>query len=63
MDRTKTRLSRLEQQRDGSYLEATPAERLQLVWPLTLEATSFFGGDDAQRRLQRDVTKLGRRGR
>lgn len=42
---------------------ATPAERLMMVWPLTIEAWAMQGVDIAQSRLQRHVVHFERRGR
>ena len=42
---------------------ATPAERLLMVWPLTIEAWAMQGEDIAQSRLPRHVVHLERRGR
>ncbi len=43
---------------DGGYMAGTAAERLSQVWELTHEAWSFFRGNDAEQRLQRDVAVL-----
>lgn len=42
---------------------ANPAERLMMVWPLTIEAWAMQGVDIAQSRLQRHVVHIERRGR
>ena len=42
---------------------ATPAARLMMVWPLTIEAWAMRGVDIAQSRLQRHVVHIERRGR
>jgi hypothetical protein len=41
---------------------ATPAERLMMVWPLTIEAWAMQGVDIAQSRLSRHVVHVERRG-
>lgn len=41
----------------------TPAERLMMVWPLTIEAWAMQGVDIAQSRLPRHVVHVERRGR
>lgn len=41
---------------------ATPAERLLMVWPLTIEAWAMQGVDIAQSRLLRHVVHVERRG-
>jgi len=43
------------------FVPVSAADRLSLVWPLTAEATSLSKRHNAERRLQRDVTVLGRR--
>jgi hypothetical protein len=43
---------------DDSFVEATPAERVGFVWELTKEMWSLRNRQDAERRLQRDVTNL-----
>ena len=47
----------MHRQPDG-FLPGTPAERIALVWSLTLEATSLSKRYDAKRRLQRHVTSV-----
>ena len=41
----------------------TPAERMLMVWPLTIEAWAMQGVDIAQSRLPRHVVHVERRGR
>jgi hypothetical protein len=48
---------------DGGYMPGTAEERVSQVWELTREAWSFFRGGDAERRLQRDVAVIIRRGK
>ena len=43
---------------DDSFVDATPAERVGVVWELTRELWSLGGRQDAERRLQRDVGRL-----
>ena len=45
------------------YATMTPAERIQLVWPITVSAWAFSGKPYDESRLRRDVECLGRRGR
>lgn len=47
----------------NDYVHGTPQSRLALVWPLTREVTSLSKHHHAERRLQRDVAVLSRRGR
>jgi hypothetical protein len=43
---------------DDSFVDATPAERIGMVWELTRELWSLGGRQDAEQRLQRDVGNL-----
>ena len=44
-----------------SFVPGTPAERIAMVWPLTVEAASLSKRYDVEQRLQRHVTVLSRR--
>jgi len=61
MDRTCTAIRRMTDNWNEDYVPGKPEERLQLVWPLTQEIVSLSTKYDAERRLQRHVTFLGRR--
>jgi hypothetical protein len=55
----------LDQESDrGVILDATPAERLAMVWPITESCWAFVPrvGEDAKREFQRHVDRI-RRGR
>jgi len=54
---------RLEDHQDDDYVPGTPAERLAMVWPLTREVLSLSKSYDVERRLQRHITRVIRRGR
>jgi hypothetical protein len=41
----------------------TPAQRVAMVWPLTVEAWTFKDGRFDESRLRRDVVRVVRRGR
>ena len=59
-----TRLSRLGDPPDESFVDGlTPAERMELVWPLTLQAWSFMQGTEGEPRLQRHAVRVVRRAR
>ena len=47
---------------DDGYIEADRAELLAMVWEITKDAWVFVRGSDVERRLQRDVGNLVRRG-
>ena len=56
MDRTIVKRSTLDEQGvDSGVSEATPVERLMMVWPLTLTAWAFKEPNVVQPRLQRHV--------
>ena len=62
MDRSVTKLTTLDQQGlDSGVPNATPAERLLMVWPLTLTAWAFKEPNVVQPRLQRHVARVIRR--
>ncbi len=57
------RISRLKDQGNETDLRSTTAaDRLAMIWPLTLEAWAFKGERVAKSRLQRHVVHLDRRG-
>ena len=45
------------------YAAMTPAERIELVWPLTVSAWAFSGRPCDESRLRRDVEAFGHRKR
>jgi len=57
LDRNKTILKRQTKQ-DDCFVNASFQERISFVWDLTAELWSLKGDRDAERRLQRHVTKL-----
>jgi len=61
MNRKYTAIYRMTEQRNDDYVPGTPEERIGLVWPLTREIASLSVKHDAERRLQRHVTRLVRR--
>ena len=61
MNRTHTALYRISDRRDDDFVPGTSAERISLVWPLTREIVSLSKMHDAERRLQRHITRLVRR--
>jgi hypothetical protein len=46
----------------SEYLQMTPVERINLVWPLTLDAWAFKEGKRIEPRLQRHIVRVVRRG-
>lgn len=57
LQRDKARLRKLTDE-DDDFVDASPAERLGMVWELTAEVWSLRGQDCAQQRLQRDIASL-----
>jgi hypothetical protein len=58
MDRSVAKVTTLDQQgRDAGVPNATPTERLLMVWPLTLTAWAFKEPNVVQPRLQRHVVR------
>jgi len=54
------KLTLAEDNDDGLVLDATPAERLQMVWPLTCDCWGFLPDSDAQLEFQRHVEHVQR---
>ena len=61
MNRNHTAIYRITDHRNDDYVPGTPEDRLNLVWPLTREIASLSVKHNAERRLQRHVTRLIRR--
>ena len=59
LDRSKFTIKSLNSD-DDDFVQATPAERVSMVWPLTSEIWEIYKPGYAQRRLQRNVTALNR---
>jgi hypothetical protein len=58
----KVRLTRLsEQGKEDDLRMSTPAERLAMVWPLTLDAWLFKGRSVGEPRLQKHIVCVKRR--
>ena len=43
---------------NSGYVPGTPAERMAMVWPLTLEAVSLSGKYNAEQPLQRHIVNI-----
>jgi hypothetical protein len=53
------RKGRLHDPDDDSYvLSLTPAQRMEMVWQLSLQAWAFKEGLDVEPRLRRDVVRV-----
>lgn len=47
--------------RDDDLKDATPAERMAMLWPLTVDVWAFMGYDIAESRLSRHIVRVLRR--
>ncbi len=61
MNRSYTAIYQMSDHRNDNFVPGTPADRIGLVWLLTREIISLSKKYDAERRLQRHVTRLVRR--
>ena len=61
MNKKHTAIFRMTDHRNDDYVPDRPEDRISLVWPLTREIVSLSVKHDAERRLQRHVTRLIRR--
>ena len=43
---------------EDAFINASPAQRISLIWDLTQEVWGMNGAKDAQRRLQRNIARL-----
>ncbi|NLF31051.1 MAG: hypothetical protein GX591_09215 [Planctomycetes bacterium] len=62
MDRKRLKIVKMKQAHDDGPVPGTPAERIAMVWPLTVQACLLSKRYDPERRLQRHITVLRRRG-
>jgi hypothetical protein len=60
LDRTKVTIKHLTSEDDDEFVDATPVERVMMVWPLTHEIWDVYKPGYAERRLQRNITALNR---
>ena len=63
IDRNIVHKSSLIGHQDDNYMDASIQERIGIVWPLTKEIASLSPKHDVERRLQRHIAVLVRRGR
>jgi hypothetical protein len=57
-----TRLGRLSEEGDDvDALALTPAERIEMMWPLAVNAWAFIGEDVSGSQFQRHVVRIERR--
>jgi len=61
MDRQHTATYKMTDKRNEDYVAGSAEDRILLVWPLTKELASLSINHDAERRLQRHITRLVRR--
>jgi hypothetical protein len=60
-NRSIVRKTTLQDQDDDGFVDATPAERMGMVWQMTLDAWSFMDPESAQSEFQRHVVRVERR--
>ena len=55
-----TRLTKLHDPRadDDYVLSLTPSERIEMVWPITLDAWSTMEGSIEEPRVRRDIVRI-----
>ncbi len=61
MEKNHTATHQITDIRNDDFVPGTPEDRIKLVWLLTREISSLSKKHDAERRLQRHVTRLVRR--
>lgn len=52
---------KIDENADDGYVRADKDELMAMMWEITRDSWSFVRGQDAERRLQRDVTAIIRR--
>jgi hypothetical protein len=61
-DQMPTRLSTLQDQHDAAYYaQLTPAERIDMMWQLALDAWAFKGEPVTDHRVQKHIVRVIRR--
>ncbi len=63
MARQRVTKSPLRQHADDNFVPGSVEERLLMVWPITREIAALNRDLDVERRLQRHVVRVARRGR
>jgi len=61
LDRNRVRVVKMSEDNDDGFVEASPAERIAMVWEITKDAWAFAGEINVEQRLPRHITKLIRR--
>jgi hypothetical protein len=61
MNRKHTAIYRMTDRQNDDFVPGSPEDRISLVWPLTQEIVSLSKKYNAERRLQRHITRLVRR--
>lgn len=57
LDKHATALHKMSKEEDN-FVDASPAERVSMIWDLTAEVWSLADPQGVKRRLQKHVTKL-----
>ena len=61
MDRKRVKKIRMGEEEDDGYVQADKKRLFSMMWELTKDSWAFVRGNDAEQRLQRDVTAVVRR--
>ncbi len=62
LDRQAISKSTLQGHEDNNFVPGTVEERVLMVWPITREVAALSPQHDVERRLQRHVVRVERRG-
>ncbi len=61
MNRKAVKIINIDKDLEDGYVQAKKHILISMIWEITKDAWSFVRGQDAKRRLQRDVTTIDRR--
>ena len=58
MNRKIVKKINMSEEADDGHVQAEKSELISMIWEITKDNWAFVRGQDAERRLQRDVTNL-----
>jgi hypothetical protein len=61
MNRKLVKKKNMKEEADDGLVQAEKKELISMIWEITKDNWAFIRGQDAKRRLQRDVTAIVRR--
>lgn len=61
IDRSAIKVSNLQRQGQDAFVATSPADRIRMMWQLTIDAWMFKDPKIAESRLQRHVVRVDRR--